>query len=333
MLSRGVVYFVFSIAILFIFSACATSEATVSKQKPVPSWVYSPPPHDTQNYIYGIAIESDRELAIKSALSDMIAKLGVTIESSFESYQVVDGSYSNLTTKNQIKSAVSKIKINNYMIINAYKISYREFAVIVKTNRKKLAKSLETSLGREQKEIAQSYKALTTRDTITRYRVKKELSLKSQEMIPKILMLYELNKDFQTQGYMDFVAKKKSQFLQEQSSLKFFVHGDKKSLKFVDIVKDSLAKDDFVLGSSKKGAVEIILKTDDYISKNTTMDIIVINLNIATFDNSEQLGVRSIVLKERYNGLDLSAYKNASIHLRQDIDAMGIDELLGLKLN
>jgi len=263
----------------------------------------------------------------------MIAKLGVTIESSFESYQVVDGSYSNLTTKNQIKSAVSKIKINNYMVINAYKISYREFAVIVKTNRKELAKSLETNLGREQKEIEQSYKALTTRDTITRYRVKKELSLKSQEMIPKILMVYELNKDFQTQGYMDFVAKKKSQFLQEQNSLKFFVHGDKKSLKFVDIVKDSLAKDDFVLGSSKKGAVEIILKTDDYISKNSTMDIIVINLNIATFDNSEQLGVRSIVLKERYNGLDLSAYKNASIHLRQDIDAMGIDELLGLKLN
>lgn len=330
MLSRYMVVMLLA-SLGFFFSGCGGSDVIKPKPKPIPSWVYAPAPQETQNYIYGIGIESDRDSAIKSALSNMIAKLGVSIEQTFESYQVVDGSYSKLTTTNQIKSEVSKIKINNYKIINSYKVGYREFAVMVETDKKKLSTGLKTTLEEKIMSIEQRYDALMGRDAITRYRVKKELYDESQEMLMMIMMVAQLDRKFSKKKYLDFVTLKRSQFLQEQKSLKFFVRGDAKSLKFVDVIRDALAKNDFRLSSSSRDAVEVVLSSSDYLSNTSSMKIIVINLNISIFDKREQLGAKVVILKERYSTYE-SSYKNASIHLRQDIDASGIASMIGVKL-
>ena len=56
-------------------------------------------------------------------------------------------------------------------------------------------------------------------------------------------------------------------------------------------------------------------------------------MNVSVFDNSQRIGGKSVIIKERYNGSDANVYKNASIHLEQDIKSQGINEVIGINLN
>ena len=55
-------------------------------------------------------------------------------------------------------------------------------------------------------------------------------------------------------------------------------------------------------------------------------------MSVSVFDKSSRIGGKSYVLKERYNGSMQGVYKNASIHLNQDIEALGLNEILGINL-
>ena len=73
---------------LLFLNGCSGSQPTPSAQlsakKELPSW-YLNPPKDTITSIYGVAVGENRDDAIKLALTDMISKLGIKIESAYES--------------------------------------------------------------------------------------------------------------------------------------------------------------------------------------------------------------------------------------------------------
>jgi len=324
------------VSIAIVFSACGGTSATPAKKvtiKEIPAWINAPLPNDSEKYMYGVAIESDRESAIKAALSDMIAKLGTTIESSFESNQEVRGSYSKSTVKNQIKSDISKIKINNYRVIKSHKVSYREFAVMIRTDKQKLVSGLKANLKAQLKSINQKYVSIRNRDTLTRYNTKKELSAKAGKLLSEILIISELDSSFNKQKNLDFISNKQESFLIAYNELKFYVRGDKKSLKFVEIVKNYLGKKGFNVTNSKKNAVQIKISNTHYLSGSAAMRIAVLTLKVSLFDKKQHIGGKSLLLKERYNGSYDSVYKNASMHFEQDIKSQGINEVLGINLN
>jgi len=321
-----------------IFSGCGgSSSAAAPAAKPTPkvtpAWVTAPLPSDNENFMYGMSVESDRESAIKAALSDMIAKLGTTIESSYESNQEVQGAYASSTIKNQIKSGVSKIKINNYKVIKSHKVSYREFAVMIETDKQKLVKGLKENLQTQKKNIVQRSDALSGSDALTRYNVKKELSSEAGKLLPVVFIISDLDKSFDKQKNLNFVTKKQKEFLSESKKLRFYVSGNKKSAKFADSIKNYLAQNGYNVTSSKKNAVQIKIKTTDNISRSNSMRIAVLTVNVSVFDKNQRIGGKSVIVKERYNGSSASVYKNASIHLEQDIKSQGINEVIGINLN
>jgi len=334
MLNKLFKSFLFLISTALIFSGCGgSSAAPAAKPKVMPAWISAPLPSDNEKFMYGIGIESNRETAIKAALSDMIAKLGTTIESSFESNQEVQGAYAKSTIKNQIKSGVSKIKINNYRVVKSYKINYREFAVMIETDKQKLVKGLKENLKAQKKSIMQKSASLKGSDALTRYNTKKELSQEASKLLSETFIIAELDKSFDKQIYLDFIAKKQKEFLIESKNLKFYVSGNKKSAKFVDSIKNYLAQNGFNVANSKKNAIEIKIKTTDNINRSSSMRIAVLTMNVSVFDNSQRIGGKSVIIKERYNGSDANVYKNASIHLEQDIKSQGINEVIGINLN
>ena len=81
--------FLLFISIAVVFSGCGSSPTPKPKPKVIPAWVSAPLPDDNEQYMYGLGVESDRDSAIKAALSDMVSKLGTTIESSYQSNQEV----------------------------------------------------------------------------------------------------------------------------------------------------------------------------------------------------------------------------------------------------
>ncbi|MDY0233672.1 MAG: LPP20 family lipoprotein [Sulfurimonas sp.] len=332
MLSRYIKTLVLLLSISLLGGCMGASAPTSpSKVEPLPAWINAPLPSDSAEFMYGMAIAQDRDAAIKAALSDMVSKLGTTIESSYESNEEVRGGFVNSSVKNQIKSGVSKISINNYEVIKSHRVSYREFAVMVQSDKTKFIKGLKQSLEMQKKEISQKYDLLKSLDALSRYNAKKELSLRANELLSNILIISELDKNFDKKKNLDFIEVKQKEFLQEAKSLKFFVSGDAKSLKFIDIIKNYLAQNGFNVVNSKD-AIEIKAKTSENINRHASMQIAVITLDIGVYDKNRRIGGKSIILKERYSGSMESVYKNASIHLKQDIESQGINEVIGINL-
>ncbi len=319
------------------FSACGggSSAAPVAKPTPkvVPKWINSILPSDNEKYMYGMSVESDRKSAIDAALRDMVAKLGTTIESSYQSNEEVQGAYSKSVIKNQIKSDVSKIKINNYEVVKSHKVSYREFAVMIKTDKQKLVKGLKENLETQKKNIDQKYLSLKGMDALTRYNSKKELADEASKLLSVIFIISDLDKSFDKQKNLNFVSTKQKQFIAESKSLKFYVSGNKKSTKFVNSIKNYLAQNGYNVSSSKKNAVHIKVDASDNISRTSSVYIAVVTIDVSVFDKKQSIGGKSIIIKKRYNGSDASLYKNASITMEQDIKKQGINEVIGINLN
>ena len=335
MQSKNIIYKIILLSLVFlVFVGCggtapSPSQKEVAVKKHRPEWVDGVLPNDTQRYMYGLGIESDRQKAIKAALSDMVAKLGTTIEANYESNDVViNNSFSNSTVKNQIKTKISKIKINNYKVIKSYKVSYREFAVMVETDKLKFVNGLKDALEQRKRELEQKAKTLKGADILTRYNTKQELAKKAKDMVAEVLIISQLDAEFDKKKELDYIAKKEDEALQEAKRLKFYVHGTKKSAKFVDKIKNYLAKKGYKVTNSKRGAVNVVLSIKDYVRGG----IAVLILDVKVLDKNNRIGGKSIVMKERYNGSKQSVYKNAAIHFEQDMNSMGIDELIGIHL-
>jgi hypothetical protein len=139
----------------------------------------------------------------------------------------------------------------------------------------------------------------------------------AKKLVPSILMIEQLDGKYDKTDDMDFVRQKEKSFLEESRKLKFYVSGNKKSEAFVRVVKNDLTSHGFVISSSVKNAVVIKLTTKDNLHND--VNIAVITLNISVYDKKSQIGGKTIIMKERYNGSKRSVYKNAAIHLEEDI--------------
>lgn len=319
--------------LIVLFAGCGSkTPAPVKKEVQVPAWVNSVLPSDTATKMYGMSIEKNRDQAIKAALNDMVSRLGTTIESSFESNQKVENSYSNLTVKNSIKADISKIKINNYKVVKSHRIKYNEFAVMIESDKQKFMSGLKEDYFIQKKSLQQRYDALRNQDPLKRYNGKKKIAQEAQALTSTLLILSELDKSFDIKSNMSFIEEKKKAFLDESSSLRFYINGDRKSVKFADKIKNYLAQKGYNIVNSSKGAVNVKLSTSDNVNKGD-ISIAVLTLNVGVYSDTERIGGKIIIMKERYNSSVESVYKNAAIHFEQDIQSKGINELIGINLD
>ena len=311
---------------LFFLSACTSSQKKYNKTTPtLPIWITTP--HvDTNDYMYGLAIEKDRHVAIEAALVNMVSKLGIEIESSFESNQEVSNYYNKQISTHNIKSNVEKIKINNYELVKSKRINYKEFAVLIRTDKKKFYSALVRELDEKQENMKLRLKSLKEEDILTRYKIKKELMIEAQNQKSKILVTSQLDETFNARKYFDFIVMLKKEFLKEKKALSFYVQGDKSSFDFIQEIKNYLLQKGFKLSTKiYLNTIIINVNTTQYIQKNSYMDIAVLKVKMDIFNATKKIGGKSIILKERFDGEILSAYKNASIHFRKDIKELGIN--------
>jgi len=329
-MNRFIPFFLFTI--LLSLTGCGGSAPAPVKKVELPSWINSPLPSDTENKMYGLGIAKDRKAAINAALNDMVSRLGIAIKSSYTSQQTVDNDYSRLLVKDNISANVSQIKINNYKVIKSYKINYKEFAVMIETDKKKFIDGLKSTLDKNMKNIEQKYNALKEKNIIVQYNEKKKLALESKNLIHIIFILSELDPKFHKDYYLKFVTDKQKAFLNISNRLKFYVSGRKKSAPFVNIIKDYLARKGFSLANSKSNAVDITVSVKDNINFQD-IAIAVLTLRIDVYERNKRIGGNTKIIKERYNHSRESVYKTASIHFERDIKEFGINKVIGVQLD
>lgn len=319
------------VSLVSFFVGCGSTKVAPPKKVELPSWIKIQP-QDTKKITYGLGIDKNREDALKSALNDVVSKLGIKIESNFSNKQIVDGYYSRSITTSDIKTDVSKIRVTNYDVEKSHRVSYREYAVLIKVDNKKFFSSLKKDIDNMRKNIQNEYANSKRLDSISRYRVKTSISKVCDRLLSNTLVAKELSNNFNTKPYFDFVSKMKKDYQDERNKLNFYISGNSNSKNFAQIIKQQLLDKGFNVSKSKKAnSVNIILNSTDDFSKKS--NIVTVKLNIKVNDANKIVGTNSLVLKERYKNLKSKVYNTAAMHFKQDIESLEIEKVLGIGIN
>lgn len=309
-----------------------STPAPVKKKAPTPQWALNGiTPNDTLTTMYGFGQGKNREDAIKIALNDMISRVGINVESSYNSYEKVENSYATSKITTNIKADISKTKVNNYKVAKSFRISYNEFAVVVASDKKKFVSGLKADVAARKASIQEQQKALKNEDTITKYNRKKALAKEAASLLSAVLMISELDKSYNKESDLAFIQRVKRDFIAQEQALKFAVSGDKSSREFVSKLKNYLAQKGFNVVNKQKNSLKIEIKTETNIVKGS-IPIAVLKVQISIFDKHQRVGGNTIILKERYTNMQ-SVFKNAAIHFEQDIHEQGINEVAGINLD
>ena len=329
---RHLLSYNFIVIVALLLTACGSTPTPAKKVTPPPSWVYSILPNDTASKMYGLGIGKNREDAIKVALNDMVSRLNVTLKSSFKSKEKVTNYSQSSVVTSDIEASVSDIKISNYKVIKSYKLSYKEFAVMIETDKQKFVAGLKANLKNEKESITRRLESIATRDILTRYNMKKSLALEAKKLNTTVSIISILDKKFDAPKNRQFILSMEKEYLNESNKLKFFVHSDSQSVPFADKIKNFLAQEHFQISSKKQGSVLLSVKSKKNMNKSS-VDIVVFTIDVSVFDAKTRIGGKNIIVKERYNGSMVSAYKSAAIHFEEDIKSQGINSVLGIDLD
>jgi len=322
----------FILLLLFsTFVGCGVPTPTPKEVKtPPPSWVYGVPPADSKTKMYGIGIGRDRESAIKTALNSMVSRLSITLKSSFKSREKVEDSYHTSRVINNIEANIAKIKINNYKVIRAYRVNYKEFAVMIESDKKRFIKGLEEDLQERYKDIFEQLRDVKKDTILVRYNREKILNKEAKKLQSSLFIISELDPYFDNRRYLDLILRVKSTFLEEKHNLKFYVEGDDNSKIFVEKIKNNLVKKGFNLSESEKRGIRVVVKTEKRLS-NIFVKIITYTIHITVYDGRRQIGGQTTVIKERDTDSQ-HAQDMAAIAFNESIKKRGITSVLGVEI-
>jgi len=330
MQNKTISFFLLGI-LLFVFSACGSSKVAPPKKVETPKWV-SIQPKDTSSFTYGLGIAKNREEALTSALNDVVSKLGVKVESSFTNKQIVNGYYSKSISTNNIKADVAKIRVTNYQVEQSHRISFREYAVLLKVDNKKFFNTLKQDIIRAKNTISNSLQKANNLDAISRYKTKKAMSKACEKLLSNTLVAHELNASFDKNSYFNFVANVKDSYYSEVNRLNFYVYGNANAQNFIALIKKELLENGFnVSNKMKHNSLKVNLHATDNIKIN--QKIVAIKLNIKVSDAGKTVGSNVLTMKERYKSSKSSIYSAAAVHFEQDLNTQGVEKILGIGIN
>lgn len=323
------------ITLIFVISGCGGSEPVPAQskttKKELPSW-YISPPKDNSTDIYGVAMAKNRDSAIKLALTDMISKLGIKIESSYESTEQLKYSYASKSVKQQITASTAAIKINNYNVVEAERMSYNQFVVLLKTDKLKLARSLEESVDRKHKKLQTELMALQDSNILTRYNRTKAIVNDASTLLSDVLIIKELDPSFSDQEVQAFLVKLNSDYSDVNRDLNFVITGDKNSLEFVNALKNHFTQNGYQLSKKiNKDSIHLKISTAVNHTNTSSVKISVFTIRTEALNNKEQIGGNRKIIKLRFNGNRQTLYKNASIQYIKELQDKDINAFLEIK--
>ncbi len=326
----------FLIAALFIFEGCGhtkPSSTQHNKKRDLPHW-YLHPPKDSKHYLYGIGSGIDRKSAVKTALIDMISKLSVSIESTMHIKEETYGEYfANSISQSDIKTHISSIQINNFEILKTALISYRQIAVLLRTDRYKLAKSIQMEIETQLSEFEHLYKRAKKADRISRYNTLKQIAAKAEKLLPYIYILSQLNASDSNSDFLQRVKKLQNGFQKEQSSLLFSLHtSNKEASKFAAYITAYLLKNGWHSDSSKD-ALTIRITTNDTTTHSPMGELCIIQVDIKVYDKGNLVGENTLIYKSYLNASKEDLYRRTAIKFSQELDTKGVQKVLGINLD
>ncbi|MDF1882921.1 LPP20 family lipoprotein [Sulfurimonas sp. SAG-AH-194-C21] len=193
------------VTVIFILGGCSSKKVQVVVEKTtLPSW-YTNPPLSNATELYALGEGKDKKEALAEALSFMASTLSVSISSNYNARTEVregrvnssDGVY-----KSDITSKVQEVRISSYEVLNAKSLGFNRYAVLIKSNKTKLFKSMVYELDQKFSYIQSRQAALKGANALDKlffYKIQNKIL---QSIPTTLTVMNVLNPSFEGDEYI-----------------------------------------------------------------------------------------------------------------------------------
>ena len=323
--------------ILLFSSGCGTQKRVVIAEKKVaPSW-YKHPPKSSSNELYAIGNGRNKQTAITNALTQMVSTLSVSVSSKFSAKTVVrEGSVnsSSAVYSDTSTSEVKNIRISNYELVESQSLGFKNYIVLVKSNKKKLFLSMK-------KEIEQKFEIIEKeKQSVEHLNMIKHLSFykKSKESLSSLpntlIVMSELDTAFDGSRYLSKAQAINAEYEDLLSSITFSIESNSQAKNLVaPVAKGISAKKLKIANSSGKKHFNIVIKSDIQraSSYGFTLARAAITITIKESTGAVIGSNKLNITGQSSQGFSI-AKENVALKLNALIEKDGISKVIGLEL-
>jgi len=180
--------------LLLLLTGCAHESAPPApahEVKPLPAWYLHPPQNDAR-WLYGVGEGETMEEATKQALADLLARLSVTVSSTWRSRQYSHEDvyeYVEKERSHEIETRVRALPLPHYRTLESAHPAWNRYLALVGVERKDLSKSLASEIARERERLERRWREAKERDGMTRLRAAEAAAKGYEALLPKALTL------------------------------------------------------------------------------------------------------------------------------------------------
>ena len=325
-----------SFSLLFLSGCGAQKRVVVAKKKEIPSW-YEHPPKSSSSELYAVGSGRDKQAAITDALTQMVSTLSVSVSSKFSAKTVVrEGSVNSSSGvyTDESTSEVSNIRISNYELLESKSLGFKNYAVLVKSNKQKLFKSMK-------KEIEQKFEIIATqKKSVVHLNMMKHLSFyrKAKESLASLpntlIVMSELNAAFDGSKYLSKSQAINAEYEELLSSITFSIESNSEARNLISpIAKGISAKKLKIANSSGKKHFKIMIKSNIQKASSYGFSLARSAITITIKDSTGAvIGSNKLNITGQSSQGYGVAKENVAIKLNTLIEKNGIAEVVGLAL-
>ena len=323
-------------SLLFLSGCASQKRVVVAEKKGIPSW-YEHPPKSSASELYAVGSGRDKQTAITNALTHMVSTLSVSVSSKFSAKTVVkEGSINSSSGvyTDESTSEVKNIRISNYELLESQSLGFKNYAVLVKSNKKKLFNSMKKEIEQNFEIIEQERKSvadLNMMKHLTFYKKSKE----SLSSLPNtLLIMNELNAAFDGAKYLSDAQAINTEYANLLSSITFSLKSDSDAKNLMaPIAKGISAKKLKIANSSGKKHFDIMIKSNIQRASSYGFTLARCTISITIKDSSGAvIGSNSLnITGQSSQGFGV-AKENVAIKLNALIEKEGIAKVIGLQI-
>ena len=323
-------------SLLFLSGCGSQKRVVVAQKKEVPSW-YEHPPKSSSSELYAVGSGPDKQSAITDALTHMISTLSISVSSKFSAKTVVKegsvNSYSGVYT-DESSSEIINIRISNYELIESQSLGFKNYIVLVKSNKKKLFDSMK-------KEIEQSFEIIEKeKRSVEHLNMMKHLSFyrKSKETLSSLpntlIVMSELNAVFDGSQYLSQAQAISAEYENLLATITFSIKSNNEAKNLMaPIAKGISAKKFKIANSSGKNHFKVMIKSDIQKASSYGFTLARSAITITITDSSgATIGSNKLnITGQSSQGFGI-AKENVAIKLNALIEKEGIAKVIGLEM-
>ncbi len=321
---------------LLLFSACGAQKRVVVVEKKAPTW-YDNPPLSDSNTLYEVGQGYTKKEAIDNALSMMVSTLSVSIESKYHSKSVENqGSVENYqkTVSNEINSEVKKIRISNYEVVKAEEFGFKDYRVLVKSDKRKIYSSLKKEMEQKFSFIDKRSKDIQKLNAIKQMRYYKKAKESVADVPDTLTVLSSLESRFNPDKYLDKLQKVQRKYEQLLNSISFSIKTNSDARNLKDPIRDGLAQKKYQIKDAK-GSSHFTITVTNKIQKAKAYGFDLarsaIAINVKDYRGSIIGSNKINIIGQSTQGYEI-AKESVAIKFQAMIEKEGIENILGLKL-